>query len=163
MKTVKPVLSGLSKRVYKIGFHSQLSLNTGQNYCRMLQKSILQHVRPALSYHLSLRPVFCLCLFLSGRLRQVLLYMFEALPGLLGNMGKWYLFQGKREQRPNIEGIKTTFGNREHKKNRFLGNRRTSHFISGEQDTRYPVRASSISLLTELQINMLIKIFSTYC
>ena len=34
--------------------------------------SILQYFRPSLSYHLSLRSLFCL--FLSGRLRQVLLY-----------------------------------------------------------------------------------------
>ena len=34
--------------------------------------SILQYFRPALSYYLSLRPLFCL--FLSGRLRQALLY-----------------------------------------------------------------------------------------
>ena len=57
---------------YKIGFQDQLSLNAGQEYCRMLQKSILQYIRPSLSYHLSLRPLFCL--FLNGRLRQVLLY-----------------------------------------------------------------------------------------
>ena len=38
----------------------------------MLQESILQCFRPSLSYHLSLRPLFCL--FLSGRFRQVLLY-----------------------------------------------------------------------------------------
>ena len=38
--------------------------------------SILQYFRPALSYHLSLRSVFCL--FLSGRLRQVLLYDYIA-------------------------------------------------------------------------------------
>ena len=38
----------------------------------MLQGSILQYFRPSLRYHLSLRSVFCL--FLSGRLRQVLLY-----------------------------------------------------------------------------------------
>ena len=38
----------------------------------MLQESILQYFRPSLSYHLFLRPLFCL--FLSGRLRQVLLY-----------------------------------------------------------------------------------------
>ena len=50
--TVKPVLSGHSKR--------------------MLQESILQYFRPSLRYHLSLRPLFCL--FLSGQLRQVLLY-----------------------------------------------------------------------------------------
>ena len=35
--------------------------------------NILQYFRPSLSYHLSLRSVFCL--FLSGRLRHVLLYI----------------------------------------------------------------------------------------
>ena len=35
--------------------------------------SILQYFRPSLSYHLSLRSLFCL--LLSGRLRQVLLYV----------------------------------------------------------------------------------------
>ena len=35
--TVKPVLSGHSKWTPKIGFHDRLSLNAGQNYCRMLQ------------------------------------------------------------------------------------------------------------------------------
>ena len=34
--------------------------------------SILQYFRPLLSYHLSLRPLFCL--FLSGRFTQILLY-----------------------------------------------------------------------------------------
>ena len=34
--------------------------------------SILQYFRPALNYHVALRPLFCL--LLSGRLRQVLLY-----------------------------------------------------------------------------------------
>ena len=38
----------------------------------MLQRSILQYFPPSLSYHLSLRPLFYL--FLSGRLRQDLLY-----------------------------------------------------------------------------------------
>ena len=37
-----------------------------------LKESILQCFRSTLSYHLSLRPLFCL--FLSGRFRQVLLY-----------------------------------------------------------------------------------------
>ena len=69
--TVKPVLSGHSKRP-KIGFQDHLSLNAGQKYCRMLQKSILQYFRPSLSYHVSLRSLFCL--FLRGGLRQVLLY-----------------------------------------------------------------------------------------
>ena len=39
----------------------------------MLQESILQYFRPSLSYHLSLRPL--VCLFLSGRWRQVSLYI----------------------------------------------------------------------------------------
>ena len=70
--TVKLVLSCHSKGRPKIGFQDLLSLNAGQKYCRMLQESILQYFRPSLSYHLSLRPLFCL--FLSGRLRQGLLY-----------------------------------------------------------------------------------------
>ena len=37
--------------------------------------SILQYFWPSLNYHLSLSPLFCL--FLSGRLRQVLLYIIE--------------------------------------------------------------------------------------
>ena len=36
------------------------------------KESILQYFRPSLSHHLSLRPF--LCLFLSGRYTQVLLY-----------------------------------------------------------------------------------------
>ena len=35
--TVKPVLSGHSKRRPKIGFQDRLLLNAGQKYCRMLQ------------------------------------------------------------------------------------------------------------------------------
>ena len=70
--TVKPVLSGHSKRRPKIGFQNGLLLNAGQKYCRMLSWSILQYFQPSLSYHLSLIPLFCL--FLSGCLRQVLLY-----------------------------------------------------------------------------------------
>ena len=58
----------LSKRP-KIGFQDQLSLNAGQKYCRML---ILQSFHPSLNYHLSLRSL--LCLFMSGRFTQVLLY-----------------------------------------------------------------------------------------
>ena len=60
------------KKKTKIGFQDQLSLNAGQKYCRMLQGSILQHFRPSLSYHMSLRSLFFL--LLSGRLRQVVLY-----------------------------------------------------------------------------------------
>ena len=56
----------------EIGLQDQLLLNAGQRYCRMLQESILQYSRPSLSYHFSLR--FFICLFLSGRFTQVLLY-----------------------------------------------------------------------------------------
>ena len=56
----------------KIGFQDQLTHNAGQNYCRWSKGSILQYFRPSLSYPLSLRPLFWLCL--SGHLRQVLLY-----------------------------------------------------------------------------------------
>ena len=56
--TIKPVLSGHSKRRSKICFQDQLSLNAGQKHCRMLQESILQYFRPSLSYNLSLRPYF---------------------------------------------------------------------------------------------------------
>ena len=54
------------------------------------------------------------------------------------------------EQRSNFEGnrgTKTILGNREHKKTnfRFLGNRGTSQFISGELGNMYPPgRASKI-------------------
>ena len=68
----KTCLKRPHKRKTKIGFQDRLSLNAGQKYCRMLQGSILQYFRPSLRYHLSLRSLFCL--FLSGCLRQVLLY-----------------------------------------------------------------------------------------
>ena len=61
------------KKKTKIGFQDRLSLNAGQKYCRMLQESILQYFRPLLSYHLSLKLLFCL--LLSVGLRQVSLYM----------------------------------------------------------------------------------------
>ena len=51
--TVKPVLSGHSKRRPKIGFQDRLLLNAGQKYCRMLSWSILQYFRPSLNYNLS--------------------------------------------------------------------------------------------------------------
>ena len=47
----------LSKKT-KIGFQDQLSHNAGQKYCRM------QYFRHSWSYHLSLRPLFCLFLSL---------------------------------------------------------------------------------------------------
>ena len=60
------------KKNTKIGFQYQLSLNADQKYCK---GSILQYryFQPSLSYHFPFRPLFCL--FLSGGLRQVLLYI----------------------------------------------------------------------------------------
>ena len=50
------------------GFKDPLSLNAGQKYCRI--EHSLQYFRPSLSYHLSLRSLFCL--FLSVRFTQIL-------------------------------------------------------------------------------------------
>ena len=57
----------------KIVFKDQLSLNAGKSIAECSKGSILQYFRPSLSYHLSLRSLFCL--FLSGRVTQVLLYI----------------------------------------------------------------------------------------
>ena len=62
----------LSKR-QKIGFQDQLSLN-------------------ALSYNLSLRPLFCL--ILSGRLRQVLLYKSRGYSQKVVNRGSYMSAHG---------------------------------------------------------------------
>ena len=69
----KTCLKRLLKNKTKIVFQDQLSLNEGQKYCKLLQESILQYFWPSLSYHLYLRPLFCL--FLSGCLKQVLLFL----------------------------------------------------------------------------------------
>ena len=50
--------------------------------------SILQYFWPSLNYHLSLRPLFCL--FLSGHLRQVLLYNKRQVPYLICVYGKCF-------------------------------------------------------------------------
>ena len=80
--------------------------------------------------------------------KRVSVFISEALPGVFEKQGKQGIFSG--EQRPNFKGnrgTKTILGNREHKKTnfRFLGNRVTSQFISGEQGSKYPPgRASSV-------------------
>ena len=62
----------LSKRP-QIGFQDQLSLNAGQNYCRMLQG---EHSAILLTFiKLPFVIKIIVCLFLSGRFTQVLLYM----------------------------------------------------------------------------------------
>ena len=59
----------------KISFQDRLSLNAGQKFAECSNGSILQYFQPSLSYHLSIRPL--ICLFLSGRFRQVLLYFMK--------------------------------------------------------------------------------------
>ena len=71
--TVWPVLSGHSKRTPKrAAFKTDNRLMQVKVIAECSKGSILQYFWPSLSYHLSLRPLFCL--FLSGRLKQVLLY-----------------------------------------------------------------------------------------
>ena len=62
------------KKETKIGFKDRSTLNAGQMYCKCI------YFRPSLSYLLPLSPLFCL--FVSGCLRQVLLYRVH-LPNLL--------------------------------------------------------------------------------
>ena len=38
LNTVKPILNAHSQKYRQIGFQDQLSLNSGQMYCRMLQE-----------------------------------------------------------------------------------------------------------------------------
>ena len=69
--TVKAVLSGHSKRTQQLVFNTHYRLMQVKSIGECSKGSILQYFRPSLSYHFPLRPLFCL--FLSGRLRQVLL------------------------------------------------------------------------------------------
>ena len=57
------------KKKSKIGYR----LMQAESIAECSKGSILQYFRPSLSYHLSLRSLFCLVL--SGRLRQVLLHI----------------------------------------------------------------------------------------
>ena len=52
-----------------------LKKKTKNWFSRMIIASILQYFLSSLSYHLSLTPLFCL--FLSDRLRQVLLFLHQ--------------------------------------------------------------------------------------
>ena len=69
--TVKPVLSGHSKRTPTIGFNADYCLMQVKSVAQCSNGSILQYFRPSLSYHYPLRSLFCL--LLSGHLRRVLL------------------------------------------------------------------------------------------
>ena len=61
----------LSKRS-KMDFKTNFRLMQVKSIAESSNGSILQYFRPALSYHMALRPL--LCLFLRGCLRQVSLY-----------------------------------------------------------------------------------------
>ena len=69
--TVKPVLTGHSKKTKKLFFKTDYCIMQVKSIAECSNGSILQYFRPSLSYHLTLSSLFCL--FLSGRLRQVLL------------------------------------------------------------------------------------------
>ena len=71
INTVKPVVSGYSKRTPKLGFKINYRLIQVKSIAECANGSILQYFLPLLSYHLSLRSLFCLSL--SGRLRLALL------------------------------------------------------------------------------------------
>ena len=70
--TVKPVLSGHSKRRPKLFFQTDYYLMQVKSIAECSNGSILQYFGPSLSYHLSLKSLFCL--FFNGLLWQVLLY-----------------------------------------------------------------------------------------
>ena len=80
----KPVLSGHSKRRPKMFLKTDYRFMQVKSIAECSKGSILQYFRPSLSYHLSLRSLFCL--FLSGRLRQVLLY-----PTKAGFLVLWFI------------------------------------------------------------------------
>ena len=71
--TVKPVLSGNSKRTPKLVFNTDYRLMQVKSIAECSKGSILQYFRPSLSYNFPLRHLFRL--FLSGHLRPVLLYL----------------------------------------------------------------------------------------
>ena len=54
--TVKPVLSGHSKRTPKLVLNTDYRLMQVKSIAECSKGSILQYFRPSLSYHLSLRP-----------------------------------------------------------------------------------------------------------
>ena len=70
--TEKPVSKGHSQKDRKSGFKTNYRLMQVKSIAECSKGSILQYFRPSLSYHLSLRSLFCL--FLSGHFTQVLLY-----------------------------------------------------------------------------------------
>ena len=70
--TVKPVYKGHSQKGRKLVFKTDYRFMEVKSIAECSNGNIMQYFRPSLSYHLSLRSLFCL--FLSGRFTQVLLY-----------------------------------------------------------------------------------------
>ena len=70
--TVKPVYNSNSQKDHKMVFETNYRLMQVKSIAECSKGSILQYFQPSLSYHLSLRSLFCL--FSSGRFTQVLLY-----------------------------------------------------------------------------------------
>ena len=70
--TVKPVYNDHPQKDRKLVFKTHRLMQV-KNIAECSKGSILQYFRPSLSYHLSLRTLFCL--YMSGRFAQVLLYM----------------------------------------------------------------------------------------
>ena len=58
----KTCVKGPSSKRPNIGFQDQLSLNAGQKHCRILSLEHSAKYWPSLSYHLSLKSLFCLFL-----------------------------------------------------------------------------------------------------
>ena len=73
-KTVKPE-NGHSQKDQKLICKTNYRLMQVKSISECSNGSILQYVRPSLSYDLSLRSLFCL--YFSGRFTQVLLYRFS--------------------------------------------------------------------------------------
>ena len=64
------------KKNTKNGFQDWLSLNAGQKYCRMLQGEHSAMLSTFIKLPFVIKTI--VCLFLSGRLRQVILYKWLA-------------------------------------------------------------------------------------
>ena len=90
--------------------------------------SILQYFRPSLSYHLSLRSLFYL--FLSGRLRQVLLYKVWAKANYIG-FAPQKIKVCRSELQLTFTNSLLGGGKRETCPVDFIGNRNEGFFVAG--------------------------------
>ena len=81
---LKRPLKKNTKLVCKTDYH----LMQVKSIAECSKGSILQYFRSSLSYHLSLRYLFCL--FLSGRLRQVLLYVYAFVVNITNSLKSEY-------------------------------------------------------------------------